>query len=155
MKNVDEKRGKGCLSGCAIGCLVILILLAVAGYAGYRFVKSQYHMFLARFERQGYSRVEQQFVETKEPVKEPTVFIGQTIKIRHGSERGIAMLCQNAEINGLVKGNVHFIGQELTIHKGAQLMYDLDVTAQILNVYGTVQGHITGTYQTINKKLPK
>ena len=57
---------------------------------------------------------------------------------------------QSAEIDGKIVGNVHFVGQMLTIHKGAELMRDLEVTAQLVNQFGTVDGKITGVYQVLN-----
>ena len=137
-----------------IGCLVILIALGVVGYVGYRFVKRQYTAVMERYEREGYKKVEGQMIDVTETVAEPTIFVGQIVKIKKGSERGIALLCQSAEIDGKVVGNVHFVGQMLTIHKGAELMRDLDVSAQVVNQFGTVDGKITGVYQVLNTNAP-
>jgi hypothetical protein len=137
-----------------IGCLVILIGLGVAGYVGYRFFKRQYVAVMERYEREGYKKVEGQLIEISETITEPTIFVGQSVKIKKGSERGIALLCQSAEIDGKIVGNVHFVGQILTIHKGAMLMRDLDVTAQMVNQFGTVDGKITGVYQVLNTVPP-
>ena len=146
-----KSSGHGCLKAAGIGCLVILIGLGVAGYVGYRFVKRQYVAVMERYEREGYKKVEGQLIEVTETITEPTIFVGQSVKIKKGSERGIAMLCQTAEIDGKIVGNVHFVGQMLTIHKDALLMRDLDVTAQLVNQFGTIEGKITGVYQVLNK----
>jgi hypothetical protein len=130
---------------------VIVIGLGVLGYVGYRFVKRQYTAVMERYEREGYKKVEGQMIEISETITEPTIFIGQSVKIKKGSERGIAMLCQTAEIDGKIVGNVHFVGQMLTIRKDALLMRDLDVTAQLVNQFGTIEGKITGVYQVLNK----
>ena len=82
---------------------------------------------------------------------EPTIYIGQSVRILNGSDRGMAFLCQTAEIHGPVVGNVRFIGQALTIKENAELMRDLEVTAQLVNLFGKVDGKITGVYQMLNK----
>jgi hypothetical protein len=146
--------GHGCWKATGIGCLVVLIAIGGLGYAGYRFFKRQYTAVMERYEREGYKKVEGQMIEITEPVTEPTIFVGQIIKINKGSERGIALLCQSGTISGKVVGNVHFVGQVLTIHKDALLMRDLDVTAQVVNQFGKVDGKITGVYQTLNTMPP-
>jgi hypothetical protein len=143
--------GNGCLKAMGIGCLVVLIAIAGLGYAGYRFVKRQYTAVMERYEREGYKKVEGQLIEVTNTVTEPTIFIGQIVKVKKGSERGIAFLCQTAEIQGTVVGNVHFVGQMLTIKEDAELMRDLEVTAQVVNNFGKVDGKIAGVYQVLNK----
>ena len=146
-----KSSGSGCLKVAGIGCLVILIGLGVLGYVGYRFVKHQYTAVMERYEREGYKKVEGQIIEVTETVTDPTIFVGQSIKINKGSERGMAFLCQTAEIHGTVAGNVHFVGQMITINEDAELMRDLEVTAQLVNLFGKVNGKITGVYQVLNK----
>ena len=147
-----KSSGHGCLKATGIGCLVILIALGVAAYVGVRFAKRQYQAVMERYEREGYKKVEGQIIEVAETVSEPTIFVGQIVRIKKGSERGMALLCQSGEIDGKVVGNVHFVGQMLTIHKGAELMRDLEVTAQVVNLFGKVDGKITGVYQTLNNQ---
>ena len=137
-----------------MGCMIVLILAGIVAVALFFVVKHQYNAFLARFERDGYIRIQERYIETERSVDQPTVFMGQTVNITKGSTRGIAMFCQTADLHGHVQGNVHFIGQELTIHKDAKLKYDLNVKAQTLNIYGIVKGKITGTY-VMNKKPPE
>lgn len=146
--------GRGCLIGGGIGCLVILLIIGALVFAGVWFVKDQVKTIRERFEREGYVTVERQIIDVTERITEPTVFIGQTVKIRQGSERGVAILAQSAEIDGEIVGNVHFIGQMLTVHKTAHLRRDLDVKAQLVNLYGTVDGRVTGVYQQLNKTPP-
>lgn len=146
-----KSSGHGCLKATGIGCLVILIALGGLAYAGYRFAKRQYTAVMQRYEREGYRKVEGQFIEVTETVTEPTIFVGQSVRINKGSERGMALLCQSGTINGKVVGNVHFVGQTLTIHPDALLMKDLDVTAQVVNQFGKVDGKVTGVYQVLNK----
>ncbi len=154
MTDVSAQRksgGSGCLKGCGIGCLVILIALGALGYAGYRFASKKYADLMAEFEEAGYTRVVGQAIEVDDTVSEPTVYVAQSVILRKGSDRGLGFLCQIAEIDGTVKGNVRFIGQELTIRPGAVLEQELNVQCQVLNLYGTVKGRINGVYQTINK----
>jgi hypothetical protein len=146
-----KSSGGGCLKAAGIGCLVILIGLGVLGYVGYRFVKHQYTAVMERYEREGYKKVEGQMIEVPDRVTEPTIYVGQSVKIMKGSERGMAFLCQTAEIHGDVVGNVHFVGQMLTIKEDAELMRDLEVTAQLVNLFGKVDGKVTGVYQMLNK----
>ena len=143
--------GHGCLKAAGIGCLVVIIGLGVLGYVGYRVVKRQYTAVMERYEREGYKKVEGQLIEVTERVTEPTIYIGQSVRIMSGSERGMAFLCQTAEIHGTVAGNVHFLGQMITIKEDAELMRDLEVTAQLVNLFGKVDGKITGVYQMLNK----
>jgi len=149
-----KSSGSGCLKATGIGCLVVLIAIGGLGYAGYRFFRRQYTAVMERYERDGYKKIEGQFIEITETITEPTIFVGQSIKINGGSERGIALLCQSGTISGKVAGNVHFVGQTLTIHKDALLMRDLDVTAQVVNQFGKVDGKITGVYQVMNTVPP-
>jgi uncharacterized membrane protein YhiD involved in acid resistance len=149
-----KSSGRGCLIGCGIGCLVVALIAAGLVAAAVWFVKDQVKTIRDRFEREGYETVERQIIDVPERLAEPTVFIGQTVKIREGSERGVAILAQTAEIDGEVVGNVHFVGQMLTVHKNAHLKRDLDVKAQLVNLYGVVDGQLTGFYQVLNKTPP-
>ena len=106
---------------------------------------------MERYEREGYRKVEGQMIEVADRVTEPTIYIGQSVRIMNGSERGMAFLCQTAEIHGNVAGNVHFVGQMITIKEDAELMRDLEVTAQLVNLFGKVDGKVTGLYQVLNK----
>jgi hypothetical protein len=147
-----KSSGHGCLKASGIGCLAILIALGVAAYVGVRFAKRQYQAVMQRYEREGYKKVEGQIIEVTEPVSEPTIFIGQVVRVKNGSDRGMVLLCQSGEIDGKIVGNVHFVGQMLTVHKGAELMRDLEVTAQVVNLFGKVDGKITGVYQALNRE---
>ncbi len=149
--------GRGCLKAMGIGCLVVAIGLSVLAYAGYRVGKrimKEYTAVMERFEREGYHKVEGQMLDIRERVSEPTIFVGQIVRIHAGSERGIAIVAQQAEIEGEVVGNVYFMGQMLTVKPGAHLMRDLDVKGQMINNFGTVDGKITGAYQSLNSSPP-
>lgn len=141
---------KGCLITSGVGCLVVLIAFGAITYVGIRYVKKQYAAVMEKFESQGYRKVEGQIIDVTERVVEPTLYIGKSVRIRAGSDRGLAFITQTAEIDGVVKGNVYFMGQMLTIRKGAEIQQDLEVTAQVVNNFGTVQGAIKGVYQALN-----
>lgn len=151
---VARKSKRGCCLGCSIGCLVALLLLGVAGYFGGRFVFKQYQAVMERFEREGYRRVEGQVLEITEPPAEPTIYVGQVVRLRAGSARGVAMVCQAGEIEGTVEGNVHFYGQMLTVHTNAHLLRDLHIVGQVANVFGQVDGEVKGSYQVLNRTPP-
>jgi cytoskeletal protein CcmA (bactofilin family) len=154
-QNAQPKKGsfaKGCLIVSGVGCLVVLIGFAVLTYVGVRFVRKQYAAVMERFENQGYRKVEGQIIDVTERVTDPTLYLGQSVRIRAGSERGLAFVAQTVEISGTVQGNVYFAGQVLTINKDAELMQDVEVTAQVINNYGTIHGAIKGVYQALNEK---
>jgi hypothetical protein len=146
----SKKKGKGCLVGCSVGCLVVLILLGVIGFLGYRFVKKQYDSVIEQFEAEGYQTVEGQIIDMTDPVQEPTIFIAQDVTLRQGSMRGVALLTQTAELHGRIKGNVRFVGQSLVVAEDAILMQDLEVTAQTVVINGVVEGEVKGIFQQIS-----
>lgn len=145
-------RKRGCRPGCGIGCLAVLVVTALLGFGAFRLAMNQYHTFMDRYEREGYRRVEGQYINVTNRPDIPTIYAGQVVKIQVGSDRGIALLCQQAEIKGDVVGNVHFVGQMLTVDKDAVLHRDLDIKAQVANVYGVVSGKITGVWQVLNRQ---
>jgi hypothetical protein len=142
---------RGCRKIACLGCLGTLGLLFVAAGAAAWFVFSQIRTVLTRFERDGYKVVTQRIIDVREPLTEPTIFFGQDVRVRKGSTRGLAFLCQAAEIDGHIEGNVHFMGQFLTVRPGAVLEKDLDVKGQVITVFGEVRGNITGTYQVLHR----
>ena len=150
----SKSSGHGCWKATGIGCLILLIALGGLGYGAYRFAKRQYATLMERLEREGYKRVEGRFINVTETVTEPTIFIGDSIQIQNGSERGIALLCQSGSLRGKMVGNVHFVGRTLTIQPGTWLMKDLDVTAQTVNQFGKIDGKLTGVYQSLNTTAP-
>ena len=142
---------RGCRRIACLGCLGVLLILGIAAGAATWLIVSQIRTVLTRFEREGYKVVTQRIMDVREPITEPTLFFGQDVRVRKGGTRGLAFLCQSAEIDGRVEGNVHFVGQFLTVHPGAVLEKDLDVKGQVITVFGTVRGNITGTYQVLHR----
>ena len=151
MTSTGSRSGHGCLKAAGIGCLIVVLLLGAAIGGGIWFVRRQVRTVLERFEREGYTLVQGDQITVTSVVTNPTIFVAQSVQIKKGSERGLAFLCQVAEIEGEVKGNVHFMGQVLTVQRRAVLDKDLDVKAQIVNLHGEVKGQITGVYQALNR----
>jgi hypothetical protein len=149
------RSGGGCFKGCAIGCLVMVVLLTLLAIGGLWFARHQYNAFITRMEREGYRKVEGQIIVVTNRITEPTIFIGQMVAIQKGSERGLAVVSQNAELDGEIVGNVHFVGQTLTVRPGAMLRRDLDVIAQTIRIEGEVRGKVTGMYQFLEQSAER
>lgn len=147
--DAPTRRG-GCKRGCAFGCLGVLIVMLMAALLGVWLVRRHMQTVMTRFERAGYTPVYGQFIVVDEPITNPTIFVAQTVRVNKGSTRGLAFLCQRARIRGHVVGNVHFKGQELTVDRQAVLDRDLDALAQRVNMYGIVNGKITGYWQQLH-----
>ncbi len=145
-------KSKGCFTGCLSGCFIVLVLFAIGLGVGAYFVNNHINTVLERFERTGYKVVKGKIIEVDERLQEPTIFLAKRVVINKGSERGVAFLCNEAEIRGHVVGNVHFKGKTLTIHDWAVLDLDLDILAAELNLYGMVKGEITGYYHSLHRK---
>lgn len=147
-------RKHGCGTGCGVGCLVVVLVLGIAAYFGWRFIMNQYHTLMDRFEREGYRRVEGRVIEVTNRVEYPTIYVGQIVRIKAGSDRGLAFLCQQAEVHGDVVGNVHFVGQTLTVDRDAVLHRDLEIKGQVAHVHGVVSGEVTGAWQILDRPPP-
>lgn len=157
----DEIKKKGMSTGakwgigCGCGCLVLVILIAVGVFVGVRFATAKVAQMTQELKLHGFDKeVKGQVIEVKDPITEPTLYAGQMVKILGSCSTNIAILAQVAEIHGTVEGKVYFRGQILTIQPNAVLMNGLDVTAQVIQKYGTINGDITGTYSTIVDKAP-
>jgi len=85
-------------------------------------------------------------------VTEPTVYLGQMVKIVGDCSDDIAIIAQMAQIHGEVAGTLYFRGQILTIEPGAHLQGDLDLKCQVATIYGKVDGQITGQYGKLQDK---
>jgi len=147
-------KAKGCFIATGIGCLVIIVIMSVFGFFAYKLGKKMYDGFMSQitqFEEQGYKRVDGQVITVSEVVTEPTVYVGQSARIEKGSERGLAIFCQTASIEGKVNGNVYFMGQILTIEPNSEITGNLNVAAQQVNIFGKLQGELQGTYQVLNR----
>ncbi len=134
--------------GCGIGCLVIVFGMMVAGFLGYRWVMTQYEGWLAEFEEKGFKKVSSQMLTITEAPSEPTVYVAQTVKIDADVDVEIALICQMAELSGTYSKKVYFRGQMLTVKPNGHLEGDLDVTCQLIQNFGEIDGEVTGKYQS-------
>jgi hypothetical protein len=75
--------------------------------------------FAGRFEQRGYQRVTGQVVDVRSDVRQPTVYTVQVLTLHANTEHSIAILAQAAEIRGTINGDLHFLGQMLTLHPEA------------------------------------
>jgi hypothetical protein len=158
----DEIKKKGLSTGskwgigCGCGCLVMVVLIVVGVVFGVRFAKDKVAGMTQELKQYGFEKeVKGQIVEVKEDIAEPTLYAGQAVKILGNCTTNLAILAQMGEIHGRVDGKVYFRGQILIIQPNAVLMNGLDVKAQVIQKYGTINGEITGVYQTIDDKSAK
>jgi hypothetical protein len=135
------------LRGCATGCLIVLVVVALALYGAYRAIRGHYPSLTERLREQGYEVVRGQYLECKDPIESRTVFLGQNVVLHAGSSRGIAILAQTAEIHATVEGNVYFFGQQLIVGSNAELKHNLHVVADRVVKQGQVNGELRGYYR--------
>lgn len=141
---VPPKRGNGCIKACGCGCLVLVILTGLAIFGIVRLVQHQLRDVTALIESEGYTPVISQAIDITSTVADPTVFVGQTVRIRAGSLRGIAVVGQTVELDGSFEGNVRVYAQALTIAEGAVLKKDLHAVTQTSDIRGQILGQVTG-----------
>ena len=160
----DHQQPQGLSSGAkmAIGCAAVafVFMALVCGgivWVGYLAVdkaqvlveqvikemEKQVEAFAVRFEAQGYERVKGQVVEVTKDIERPTVYTVQVFKLEADSAADLAVMAQVAEINGTIDGDLHFLGQSLTIHPDAVITGDLHVQmAQVVDNRGSVEGEV-------------
>ena len=139
--------------GCGIGCLTLIIIIAIVAFVGYRFAKGKMEDMTQEMKHLGFEQVvKQQAIEVADEITEPTLYVGQIVRILGNCSTNLAIIAQAAEIHGKVDGKVYFRGQVLTIQPKAELLNGLDVTAQVVQKYGKVHGEIAGQYQSLDDK---
>jgi len=137
--------------GCGIGCLTLVVIIGVASFFIYRFAMGKLDEMTQEMTELGFENVvTQQVIEVTTEITEPTLYLGQVVKILADCSTNLAVIAQIAEIHGKVEGKVYFRGQVLTIQPNGELMNGLDVLAQGVQNLGTINGEITGQYQEIN-----
>jgi hypothetical protein len=137
------------LIGCSIAFAVVVIACVLFGYFGMRYVTKLVDKTMADFKAKGFTQtVQGQDVTVAEPITAPTVFVAQRVTINADCDTDLAIIAQQATINGHVKGVTYFVGQTITIGPNAVLDRNLDVTGQIVTVQGKIKGSITGRFQT-------
>lgn len=124
-----QKKGCGLLGGCAIGCAVLCILGVLlcggAAFFSYQWLMNRVEEVAGPYEEAGYKRLTGQLHDIGTPVAERTVFVGQVVYLRDGSETNVAIVAQMAEISGTINGNLAFYGQLLTLNPDAVITGDL------------------------------
>ena len=139
--------------GCGIGCMSIIIILAVAGFIAFKVVKTKIDEMEAELKSHGFEHVVKgQMLEISEDITKPELFMGQVVKIMGDCNTNLAVMSQLCEIHGKIDGDFYFRGQLLTIQPNAVIEGNLDIKAQALQNYGKVNGKITGTYSGIKGK---
>lgn len=141
--------GTKVLITCGIGCAVLVVIVVIAGLVGFGFVKKHLEKWTAEFEDRGFKKVTAQELTITNDVTEPTLFVGQMVKITGNADTDVAIIAQMAEIHGTISGKLYFRGQMLVIKRAAELQQGLDVKAQIVTIEGKVSGEITGKYQQL------
>jgi hypothetical protein len=153
--DVPKKRGCSPLAAVLLGCGTIILFGLIAaiglGIWGYRWGMQQVDQFAAEYEAQGYERVTGQMIEVTSPVDKPQVYTAQLVTIRTDVNADLALMCQVVEIHGTVTGNIDFYGQVLTVKPNAAVHGNINVkAAQVIDVQGTLDGEVTGSYQVLN-----
>jgi hypothetical protein len=153
--DVPKKRGCSPLAIVLLGCGTIILfgVIAVVGLGiwGYSWGMKQLDQFATEYEAQGYERVTGQMIDVTSPVDKPQVYTAQVLTIRSDVNADLALMCQVVEIHGTVTGNIDFYGQVLTVKPDAVVNGNINVKgAQMIDVQGTINGEVTGSYQVLN-----
>jgi len=136
--------------GCGSGCLVVVLLVAGAIVAGTFYVKKIISKYETELKDHGFETVIQgQMLNITEPITEPILFKGQSIRIMSDCSTNMAVLAQVCELHGTIEGRLYFRGQVLTVHPGAEILGGVDAQAQIVQNNGKIEGGITGKHQLI------
>lgn len=136
--------------GCGSGCLLVVLLAVVAIIAGTVYVKKTISKYETELKGYGFETVTQaQVLNVTEPITEPILFKGQSVRIMSDCSTNMAVLAQVCELHGRVEGRLYFRGQVLTVHPGAEILGGVDAQAQVLQNNGKIEGGITGKHQLI------
>ncbi len=151
VQNVEKKgmsTGAKWGLGCGIGCLTVIIIISIGIFMTVRFVKGKIDETASELKQLGFENiVKGQVLEITDKITEPTLYIGQVVKIMTDCDTDLAVIAQVCEIHGKVDGKVYFRGQTLIIQPYSELKNGLDIMAQALQKYGKIEGEITGKYQ--------
>ena len=157
---VNPKAGMGtggkCALGCGGGCLVMLIMLFTITLAGFKYLNEWIETNTDEFREKGFEQVVKgQIIEITSDVTEPTLYIGQSVKIRSDCTTNLAVIAQMCEVYGEVDGSMYFKGQMLIVQPSAHVKGDLDVFGQMIENFGTIDGNVVGQYQSFKDKSAK
>ena len=86
----------------------------------------------------------------------PTYFRAvDSAQILSGADADIAVSSADAVLDGTFRGNVAFLGKELTVLPGAVIMGDLEIAAaKYVTIRGEVAGEIRGDYRRLFRPQP-
>ncbi|MCX7847769.1 MAG: polymer-forming cytoskeletal protein [bacterium] len=133
--------------GCGIGCLTLLVITGVVGYLGVRYVIAKIDGFKRELVARGFEeQPAQQLLEVRDEITRPVLLVGQFVRVYGDCHTNVAILAQVAEIHGTIAGDVYFRGQVLTISPKGHVHGDVDVYCQAVNIQGTVDGEVRGTW---------
>ena len=138
--------------GCGSGCLVLILLGVIAGFAGWKWVEGKVKEFEAEFAEIGLAPGPSgQVLQVTEVPTEPTFYKAQVVTLNFSEPVTveIGVIAQQLDIQkGSFAENVYFRGQIVTVQPGADLEKELNVICQMVqNLGGKVAGGITGRYQ--------
>ena len=107
--------------------------------------------FEERYLQQGYVLEQGQELTIEETIEVDTyIYARQELRINAGANASLALSSHEAFIDGVVTGDVAFLGGELTLEETGIIQGNLNVTmAQNVMIRGTVEGQITGTWTRI------
>lgn len=136
--------------GCGSGCLVVVLLIAVAAIAGTVYVKKIITKYETELKSHGFETVVTgQMLDITDPIDEPILLKAQVVRIMSDCSTNMAVLAQACEVSGTIEGKLYFRGQVLTVHPGAEILGGMDAQAQLVQNNGKIEGGMTGKYQLI------
>ena len=141
--SVGKKIGLGC--GC--GCLIVILIVGGLGYWLFRTIDN----FASEFTEQGYKSVlvESMVVPVDDVVQGPILYLGKVITINGTIEGDVAALCEHLTITGTIDGNLDLLCDSATISETGVVTGDITCKlVDVLTVDGTVEGEITGMFQS-------
>ncbi len=141
--------------GCGAGCLTMILVVAIAGFVGYRALRHWVDGRTEDLKIHGFEKVRTgQAIDVKDLPAEPVLYRGQIVRILGDCPTNLAIIAQMAEIHGVVKGKTYFRGQILVVQPRAELQGGLDIQAQVLQQLGRITGPIEGQCTTTGPAAP-
>ncbi|MBN1436961.1 MAG: hypothetical protein JW936_07790 [Sedimentisphaerales bacterium] len=135
--------------GCGVGCLAVVIVMVILAFLGLRMIWNTTNRYITQFEQQGFVRAEVIDGRFAEDATGPYLCVGQAITLTGAVHDDLAIVAQNAEIQGQVQGEVFFRGAILIISADAVIAGNLDVVAREVYVNGFLQGQVLGTFEQL------
>ncbi len=133
-----------------VALIGLAVLLALGGWAGFRYFVGKAEGYVEQFEAKGYKRFEARQSMVDQDFDEKRVYYGEYCRIRGDCSTDLALISQVAEVHGKVDGDLFFWGQTLLIKRDAVITGNLDAPwAQFIVIDGRVDGEISGFYQMI------